>query len=314
MLSPAAARMGKVLELGRKKGRRSYLSASVGGCFGRNQKKCYPKLSLLSSTNGTTATRTATLLLPETTRAAFSSSSSSTSDYASSRWKSTMASYNEDESDDGDDDIGDVVKNNGGGGASSNEESWMINLGRNDNNEWLTGPRDDEWFTGKHPKISPGASSTGNGIIRSLPLPTLNKVTRESAMEYFDNSWTLYETLFAGLKGEEYFYRPPPHGLRHPQIFYYGHTACLYINKMRISGVLNKPCNAYFESIFEVGVDEMLWDDMEKNEMFWPTVREVHEYRQQVYEVVKDAILNSPFLDDSNGPVTVTQDHPMWGK
>jgi len=51
---------------------------------------------------------------------------------------------------------------------------------------------------------------------------------------------------------------------------------------------------------------------MHKNDMLWPTVRETHEYRQQVYEVVKDAILNHPSLDDSNGPVTVNQDHPMW--
>jgi hypothetical protein len=46
-----------------------------------------------------------------------------------------------------------------------------------------------------------------NGKIRSLPLPNLNAVTRQSAKEYFDNSWTLFETLFAGLKGEEPFYR-----------------------------------------------------------------------------------------------------------
>ena len=58
------------------------------------------------------------------------------------------------------------------------------------------------------------------------------------------------------------FYRPPPHDLRHPQIFYYGHTPCLYINKLRVAGVLADPVNPYFESIFEVGVDEMLWDDM----------------------------------------------------
>ena len=68
--------------------------------------------------------------------------------------------------------------------------------------------------------------------------------------------------LFAGLKGDEPFYRPPVHGLRHPQIFYYGHTPCLYINKLRVAGVLANPVNPYFESIFEVGVDEMLWDDM----------------------------------------------------
>lgn len=149
-------------------------------------------------------------------------------------------------------------------------------------------------------------------MIRSLPLPNMSAVTRENAAEYFDNSWTLFETLFAGLKGEEGFYRPPPHGLRHPQIFYYGHTACLYINKLRVSGVLSKPVNPYFESIFEVGVDEMLWDDMDKVEMFWPKVSEVHEYRKQVYATVKDAILNHPSLDDSNGPVTVNQEHPMW--
>ena len=58
--------------------------------------------------------------------------------------------------------------------------------------------------------------------------------------------------MFAGLNGEEPFYRPPVHGLRHPQIFYYGHTPCLYINKLRVSGVLDKPVDAYFESIFEV--------------------------------------------------------------
>ncbi len=45
------------------------------------------------------------------------------------------------------------------------------------------------------------------GALRSLPLPKLDAVTREAAKNYFDNSWTLYETLFAGLNGEEYFYR-----------------------------------------------------------------------------------------------------------
>jgi hypothetical protein len=30
------------------------------------------------------------------------------------------------------------------------------------------------------------------------------------------------------------------------------------VNKLRVSGVLDKPVNAYFESIFEIGVDEMV--------------------------------------------------------
>merc|ERR1719223_410755 len=227
------------------------------------------------------------------------------------RWKSTMATYNDSE------DESESARSLGHAQAAkarsifSHEEAWMVNLGRDGNDEWLSTQRDaDEWFTGKKPSVCPG--SDANGTIRSLPLPKLDAVTREEAKDYFDNSWTLYETLFAGLEGEEGFYRPPPHGLRHPQIYYYGHTACLYINKLRVSGVLPKPVNAYFESIFEVGVDEMLWDDMHKNDMLWPTVKEVHEYRRQVYDVVVDAILKHPSLDDSKGPVRVDQSHPMW--
>jgi hypothetical protein len=35
--------------------------------------------------------------------------------------------------------------------------AWMINLGRkNHDNEWLTGPRGREWFTGVHPRECPG--------------------------------------------------------------------------------------------------------------------------------------------------------------
>jgi len=194
---------------------------------------------------------------------------------------------------------------------ASNEEAWRINLGRGSNNQWLTGPRTDDWFTGLPPSQCPGVDD--HGALRSLPLPNLNAVTRESAKEYFDNSWALYETLFAGLNSEEYFYRPPVHGLRHPQIFYYGHTPCLYINKLRVAGVLSKPVNAYFESIFEIGVDEQIWDDdLAPGRMLWPTVSEVHEYRKRVYETVVNAIMTHPSLDDSNGPVAVNQDHPMW--
>eukprot|EP00584_Thalassiosira_punctigera_P000522 CAMPEP_0172526622 /NCGR_PEP_ID=MMETSP1067-20121228/1484_1 /TAXON_ID=265564 ORGANISM="Thalassiosira punctigera, Strain Tpunct2005C2" /NCGR_SAMPLE_ID=MMETSP1067 /ASSEMBLY_ACC=CAM_ASM_000444 /LENGTH=993 /DNA_ID=CAMNT_0013310161 /DNA_START=78 /DNA_END=3059 /DNA_ORIENTATION=+ len=198
----------------------------------------------------------------------------------------------------------------GGAVGRSHHEAWMVNLGRGDD-AWLTAPRDAEWFTGLDPSVCPGVDE--KGVLRSLPLPNLSAVTRQGAKDYFDNSWTLFEMLFAGLKGEEPFYRPPVHGLRHPQIFYYGHTPCLYINKLRVAGVLPQPVNAYFESIFEVGVDEMLWDDMHKNDMVWPTVSEVYEYRKDVYDTVVDVIMNHPSLDDADGKgLVVNQDHPMW--
>ena len=226
------------------------------------------------------------------------------------RSKSTAAAstiFEDSEEEDNDDEAytgGNVVD------GKAHVEEWMINLGR-DNGEidaWLTGARPDDWWTGPHPKDCPGLCS--DDALRSLPLPNLSNVTRASAREYFDNSWALYETMFAGLKGEDPFYRPPVHGLRHPQIFYYGHVPCLYVNKLRVSGVLDKPVNAYFESIFEVGVDEMLWDDMHKNDMLWPTVAEVHEYRKQVYNTVVDAIETHEALSDDG--VLVNQDHPFW--
>ena len=165
-------------------------------------------------------------------------------------------------------------------------------MGRDNDNAWLTGPRPREWWTGKHPSNCPGMSKQ-DGFLRSLAQPHLGRQTRESAQAYFDNGWCLTETLFAGLKGEEGFYRPPPHGLRHPQIFYYGHTPCLYVNKLRVAGVLDKAVDPYFESIFEVGVDEMLWDDMAKNDMVWPTVLEVKDYRKLVYDKVGESVRES---------------------
>lgn len=78
--------------------------------------------------------------------------------------------------------------------------------------------------------------------------------------------------------------------MRHPLIFYYGHPAALYVNKLRVAGLLRAPLNPYFEVIFETGVDEMSWDDMSKNEMPWPSVAEVHAYRAAVYRAVSELI------------------------
>ncbi len=40
--------------------------------------------------------------------------------------------------------------------------------------------------------------------------------------------------------------------------------------------------DAYLEEIMETGVDEMSWDDLGKNDMEWPDVARVTEYRRQV--------------------------------
>ena len=46
----------------------------------------------------------------------------------------------------------------------------------------------------------------------------------------------------------------------------------------------------------------MSWDDLSKNHMEWPSVREVNAYRAQVYAAVAAVIREHPALDDL--PVT----------
>jgi 5-histidylcysteine sulfoxide synthase len=182
--------------------------------------------------------------------------------------------------------------------------SWMVNLRAE---TWLDEPRTStsaakEWWTGLPPESCPGIQK--DGTMRSLPMLDLKSATRKDVLDYFDNTWTLTEVLFAGLHTEEPFFRPPVHGLRHPLIFYYGHVACLYVNKLRISGALSGPVNEYFESILETGVDEMSWDDMHKNDMVWPTVQAVKDYRAEVYSIMKNMIETHPELDENAPPLS----------
>eukprot|EP00240_Pyramimonas_obovata_P003370 CAMPEP_0118958176 /NCGR_PEP_ID=MMETSP1169-20130426/62490_1 /TAXON_ID=36882 /ORGANISM="Pyramimonas obovata, Strain CCMP722" /LENGTH=849 /DNA_ID=CAMNT_0006906289 /DNA_START=50 /DNA_END=2599 /DNA_ORIENTATION=+ len=185
------------------------------------------------------------------------------------------------------------------------EELWRSNLRNDASLSEVTRP--EWWWTGKKPQDSPGYIKEA-GYLSSLPLPNLKTTTREQALQYFDNTWSITETLFSALVGEEPFYRPPYHELRHPLIFYYGHPAVLYINKLRVAGVLDKGINEYYESIFEVGVDEMSWDDLSKNDMDWPSVREVNDYRRKAYEVVKNLIQTHPSLDS----LPVTESNSAW--
>ena len=186
-------------------------------------------------------------------------------------------------------------------------EAWRDNL-RGELDAELTGPRPAWWWTGWSPQDCPGRQP--DGTLTSLPLPNLAVCTRQQALDYFDNSWTLTEVLFSGLQGEEAFFRPPYHRLRHPMLFYYGHPPALYINKLRVAGLIEKPLNPYFERLFETGVDEMRWDDLSKNEMRWPRIQEVHAYRQQVYRIVRDVIETHPDLGSNHAPIT--QDHFLW--
>jgi 5-histidylcysteine sulfoxide synthase len=93
-------------------------------------------------------------------------------------------------------------------------------------------------------------------------------------------------------------------------IFYYGHPAALYVNKLRVAGLVKKGINPYFESVFETGVDEMSWDDMSKNHMAWPSLHEVREFRKAVYNLVSAVISGLSDEELSRGPVSMKS--PLW--
>ncbi|MGE3714805.1 MAG: 5-histidylcysteine sulfoxide synthase, partial [Alphaproteobacteria bacterium] len=165
-------------------------------------------------------------------------------------------------------------------------------------------------YTGIAPVYGKCPGVREDGTITSLPQVRLD-ASRKELLDYFNNGWTLTETLFSALANEEAYYLRPYHKLRHPMIFYYGHVVSVYINKLRVAGLIDRPLNAEFEKLFEVGVDEMRWDDLhEGNQQIWPAVAEVREYRREAYGLIKSLIETHPFLEPDRLPIT--QDSPMW--
>ena len=114
---------------------------------------------------------------------------------------------------------------------------------------------------------------------------------RRELKTYFKQTWAQYESLFALINDDSaYYLRPEP--LRHPLIFYYGHTATFYINKLMLGKFIDQRINGRLEAICAVGVDEMSWDDLNSDHYDWPSVDEVRNYRQQVSAVIEQLIDN----------------------
>lgn len=139
------------------------------------------------------------------------------------------------------------------------------------------------------------------------PLITGNSVSdkRAELKQYFCNTWQTYESLFSLINADEaYYLRPEP--LRHPLIFYFGHTASFYINKLILGKFINHRINHKLEAICAVGVDEMSWDDLNSEHYDWPQVNEVITYRTKVFELVDDLI------DTMELVLPIKQDSLAW--
>jgi 5-histidylcysteine sulfoxide synthase/putative 4-mercaptohistidine N1-methyltranferase len=142
-----------------------------------------------------------------------------------------------------------------------------------------------------------------------IKAPLLNgtnvKAKKQELKKYFRQTWAEYESLFSLINDESaYFLRPEP--LRHPLIFYYGHTASFYINKLILGKFISTRINARIEAICAVGVDEMSWDDLSDAHYDWPTVSDVKSYRDQVATLIENLI------DDMDLLLPITKDSLAW--
>ena len=116
---------------------------------------------------------------------------------------------------------------------------------------------------------------------------------RASLRQYFLETSDRYESLFQCLANDEaYFVKPI--ALRHPLIFYFGHTATFFVNKLLLTRMIDQRLDQRLESIFAVGVDEMSWDDLDERNYDWPTIAEVQAYRNKVRQLVCDLIDHAP--------------------
>ncbi|GGA40113.1 5-histidylcysteine sulfoxide synthase [Okeania sp. KiyG1] len=135
-----------------------------------------------------------------------------------------------------------------------------------------------------------------------------NSNLRQEILDYFQNAWQLEDILMNSLVGEETFYSNPD-PLRNPLIFYLGHSAVFYINKLIRVELLEKRLNPNYEILFELGVDPEIPEELDQAiaHINWPKLEDVWQYREKVYQIILDLIEKTPL----NLPIH--QNHPLWG-
>ncbi len=128
---------------------------------------------------------------------------------------------------------------------------------------------------------------------------------REEIRTYFHNTFDCYNQLFETLSNDEAYYKKPI-SLRHPLIFYLGHTATFFVNKLVLAGVIPNRIDPKMESTFAVGVDEMSWDDLDTTHYDWPTVPAVFAYRETIRKMVDQLITDLPLT------LPINWESPWW--
>lgn len=128
---------------------------------------------------------------------------------------------------------------------------------------------------------------------------------RQEILAYFQQTFDLYERLFDCIGDERgFFTKAIP--LRHPLIFYFGHTAAFFVNKLLADGQISARIDPAIEAQVAIGVDEMSWDDLDDRNYDWPAIAALRAYRAEVRDLVSRHILAMPL----NLPIT--WESPAW--
>ncbi|HAB73931.1 MAG TPA: SAM-dependent methyltransferase, partial [Pantoea sp.] len=128
---------------------------------------------------------------------------------------------------------------------------------------------------------------------------------RAELLAYYTQTWELYESLFDCLADERAWFTKAI-TLRHPLIFYFGHTASFYINKLMAGRYIDARVDDRIEAMMAIGVDEMSWDDLDESHYAWPSVQEVRDYRGKVKSLVTRFIETMPLT------LPIDWESPAW--
>lgn len=131
------------------------------------------------------------------------------------------------------------------------------------------------------------------------------ELKRKEIRDYFLKTWETDEKLYSQLRDDDVFYKRGD-SLRHIILFYLGHTAVFFINKLFLAKLIDSRIRPDFESIFAIGVDEMSWDDLDEKHYDWPTVPEVRIYRDDAKKLILNLIEQMPLH------MPVDWNHPFW--
>ena len=138
--------------------------------------------------------------------------------------------------------------------------------------------------------------------------PNLHRCDHPEILAYFQRAWQIEDSLMKSLVNPETFYTNPD-SLRNLLIFYLGHSAVFYINKLVRVGLLEQRLNPHFERLFEIGVDPekpeeiaSIFDNLRQAE-----VTAVWQYRDQVYNAISELIDNL-----RNIALPINPEHPLW--